>query len=182
MSTSSTPATGSNAIPLENPQCENKLPSLNVSKIPSSAFISDSYFLQCTPEAKNHAIIISIKEESPADVNAVTRSKAKANQSTSKVEKEPPHLIEPPPKSPEPAMKKSPAFSYESKAAAPDATRQVYKIILDMTVPHLTVSDLLAISPELQKEAVEHCHMHRVPVPTTSISANTIISTSPPSS
>ncbi|KAG2071679.1 hypothetical protein BDR04DRAFT_1154144 [Suillus decipiens] len=123
MSTSSTPATGSNAIPLENPQCKNKLPSSNVSEIPSSAFILDSYFLQCTPEAENHAVIILIEEEGPADVNAVTRSKAKANQSMSEVEKEPPHLIEPLPKSPEPAIKRSPALSYESKAATPDATQ-----------------------------------------------------------
>ncbi|KAG2050219.1 hypothetical protein BDR06DRAFT_892195, partial [Suillus hirtellus] len=49
-------------------------------------------------------------------------------------------------------------------------------------VPHITVTDLLAISPELRKEAVDHCRTHRVPTPTTALSTNTITSnsTSPP--
>jgi hypothetical protein len=46
--------------------------------------------------------------------------------------------------------------------------------MLEMVVPNITVSDLLAVSLELQKEAVDHCRMHRVPVPTTAVSVNTL--------
>lgn len=60
------------------------------------------------------------------------------------------------------------------------AIQCVFKGILEMTVPHLTVADLLAISPKLRKEAVDHCHMHRVPVPATALLAISLSPTVPP--
>lgn len=59
--------------------------------------------------------------------------------------------------------KKTPAFTYKSKAASPEMTQYVYHTILDIVVPNLTVADLLAISPDLCQEAIEHCHIQRVP-------------------
>jgi len=41
-----------------------------------------------------------------------------------------------------------------------------------MMVPNLTVSDLLAISPDLRREAVEHCRMQRKPTPSSAVSAS----------
>jgi hypothetical protein len=76
-------------------------------------------------------------------------------------------------------LKKPPAFTYESKAAAPDAVQYIFKNILDVMVPHITVVDLLTISPKLHKEAVEHCCTHRVPMPTTTLSTNIAVSFPP---
>ncbi|KAG0695664.1 hypothetical protein DFH29DRAFT_1005244 [Suillus ampliporus] len=157
-------------------------------EIPSSAFISESYFLQCTPIAENHAIVVTVEEEEDeqaGEVLAITRSKAKNTQSTENTPKEvPTQTPTPPPQSTKvirAETMKAPKFKYESKAAVPNATQHVYRSILDMVVPHLTVSDLLTISPELRKEAVEHCHMHRVPAATTFPPANTFTtSTIPP--
>lgn len=185
MTTLPTPATGSNAIPVDTSPRETTPQSSKTSEIPSSAFISESYFLQCDLVAENHAIIATVEEESketPTDVNAITRSKAKGSPVTSdsKEDPSPPPLIEVTPKPPNIVAKRPPSFSYESKAAAPDAIHRIYKSILDIMVPHVTVSDLLAISPELRKEAVEHCRTHRVPAPTTAVSTNALASTIPP--
>ncbi|KAG2741546.1 hypothetical protein P692DRAFT_20705958, partial [Suillus brevipes Sb2] len=130
-----------------------------------------SYFLQCVPVTENHAVVVTVEEERDAqegEVLAVTRSKAKA---ALPIENEPqthtPHpVITPPSKSaasPIVENPKPPAFRYESKATAPDSVHRVFKTILETVVPHLTISDLLAISPELRKDAVEHCRTHRVP-------------------
>lgn len=185
---STTPATGSNAIPVNNTRQEpTQQPP---SDIPSTAFISESYFLQCEPVVENHAIVTvenSSDEDYQSDANAVTRSKAKASSSSphkTNPESEstkplPNRLIEADPKSPAAESKKPPAFTYESKAALPDAIQRVFKGILDITVPHLTVADLLAISPELRKETVEHCRTHRVPASTTAISTNASVSLPP---
>ncbi|KAG2072452.1 hypothetical protein BDR04DRAFT_1117035 [Suillus decipiens] len=178
--TSPTPATGSNAIPIDKNRRDTMTqPS---TEIPSSAFISDSYFLQCAPVAGNHVVMATKDEKKKADVNAITRSKAKENPipSESKDDLSPSPLIEAAPEPLDSAMKKPPAFSYESKAAAPDATQRIYKTILNMMVPHITVSDLLAISPELRKKAVEHCCTHRVPTSNMTLSASALASSIPP--
>jgi hypothetical protein len=75
MPTSPTPATGSNAIPVNTSQCKGTFSTLT--KIPSSAFISESYFLGCIPIPKNHAVVVTIKEEQKSEVLAITRSKMK---------------------------------------------------------------------------------------------------------
>jgi len=146
-------------------------------EIPSSAFISESYFLQCELVVENHAIVVNIEDSSdeesnyPLDVNAVTRSKAKAS-SSAMPETDPAADTTKAPPSVE--TKKPPAFTYKSKAASPDAVQRVFKGILEVTVPNITVADLLAISPELRKEAVEHCRTHRVPAPATILSTNAL--------
>ncbi|KIK33154.1 hypothetical protein CY34DRAFT_29325, partial [Suillus luteus UH-Slu-Lm8-n1] len=131
-----------------------------------------SYFLQCVPVTENHAVVVTVEEERDAqegEVLAVTRSKAKAMSPIELNEPQthaPQPIVTPPSKHAESTTTenpKSPAFRYESKAAAPDSAQRVFKTILETVVPHLTISDLLAISPELRKEAVEHCHTHRVP-------------------
>jgi hypothetical protein len=154
-----TPATGSNAIPVDSPRRESTPQPISSAEVPSSAFISDSYFLQCVPVVENHAIVVTMEEDSSeeleGDVNTVTQSKAKASsngETMSKPDRMTPtssRLIKAPPAVPAPETKKPPAFTYESKAATPDTVQRVFKGILDITVPHLTVADLLAISPEL---------------------------------
>ncbi|KAG2738177.1 hypothetical protein P692DRAFT_20654483, partial [Suillus brevipes Sb2] len=52
---------------------------------------------------------------------------------------------------------KAPAYVYESKAAS-----RIYQSMLNTPVPNITIADLLAISPDLRREAVEHCRTHRV--------------------
>jgi hypothetical protein len=144
-------------------------------EIPTTTFISESYFLQCEPVVENHVIVTvedSSDEDYQSDINAVTRSKAKASAPTEsesdsnpkllKVPQAHPPTIEPALKYPAVESKKPPAFTYESKATNPDAIQRVFKGILDVTIPNITVVDLLAISPELRKEVVEHCHMHQV--------------------
>jgi hypothetical protein len=157
-----TPATGSNTIPVDSQRRENTPQTVPSAEVPSSAFISDSYFLQCVPVVENHAIVVTMEEDTSEElggnVNAVTRSKAKASnneETMPKPERKTPsssRLIEALPAAPAPETKKPPAFTYESKAATPDAIQRVFKGILDITVPHLTVADLLAISPELRKK------------------------------
>ncbi|KAJ8579729.1 hypothetical protein M405DRAFT_870035 [Rhizopogon salebrosus TDB-379] len=71
--------------------------------------------------------------------------------------------------------KKTPAFIYESKAATPDAASRIYQNMLNTAVPNVTISDLLAISPDLRREAVDHCRTHRIanPMPAVSMAALT---------
>ncbi|OAX30566.1 hypothetical protein K503DRAFT_820771 [Rhizopogon vinicolor AM-OR11-026] len=58
--------------------------------------------------------------------------------------------------------KKIPAFTYESKAATPDAASCIYQNMLTTAIPNVTISDLLAISPDLHRKAVEHYHVHQI--------------------
>ncbi|KAG2074255.1 hypothetical protein BDR04DRAFT_1115775 [Suillus decipiens] len=154
-------------------------PSSNYQSNPTCFFCGGPH---CAPVAGNHVVMTTKDEKKKADVNAIMRSKAKENPipSKSKDDLSPSPLIEAAPEPLDSAMKKPPAFSYESKAAAPDATQCIYKTILNMMVPHITVSDLLAISPELRKEAVEHCRTHRVPTSNTTLSASALASSIPP--
>ena len=59
--------------------------------------------------------------------------------------------------------KKTPAYTYESKAANPHAVKQMLNQLLNAIVPSITVSDLLAISPDLRREVVEFSHTHCIP-------------------
>jgi hypothetical protein len=166
-----TPATGANSTPINTTRMDPS-PQLST-EIPTTTFISESYFLQCEPVVENHIIVTvqdSSDEDYQSDINAVTRSKAKASAPTEsesdsnpklpKVPQAHPPAIEPALKYPAVESKKPPVFTYESKAANPDAIQHVFKGILDVTIPNITVADLLAISPELRKEAVEHCRTH----------------------
>jgi hypothetical protein len=117
-------------------------------EIPSSAFILESYFLQCELVIENHAVVVNIEDSSdeesnyPLDINAVTRSKAKASSSATP-EADPASDMTKAPPSVE--SKKPPAFTYKSKAASPDAVQRVFKGILEVTVPNITVADLLPL-------------------------------------
>jgi hypothetical protein len=136
--------------------------------------------------AETHAIAVTIEEEEEsANVLAVTRSKTKEKKVVTDHDPQPIHSAnEPSPKNVDKQLvrlddKKTPAFTYESKAASPDATQRVYRNILDMVVPNLTVADLLAISPELRRETIEHCRTQRIPTPTSVVSASLTNSTPP---
>ena len=67
--------------------------------------------------------------------------------------------------------KKTPVYTYKSKAANPHAVKQMLTRLLDAIVPSIAVSDLLAISPDLRREVVEFSRTHCIP---TSISAPAI--------
>ncbi|KAG2087281.1 uncharacterized protein F5147DRAFT_659007 [Suillus discolor] len=155
--------------------------------IPSSAFISESYFLQCIQVAENHATVTMVEDDdSGADALAITRSKAKnavldnadaglsqkklkeatSTSSDTRVQSQT-HSIEVLiPKAP---PKKTPAYVYESKAATPDAASCIYQNMLSTIIPNITVADLLA-----------HCRMHRVSTPSSATTLTTAASTPPP--
>ncbi|KAG1814288.1 uncharacterized protein BJ212DRAFT_1300607 [Suillus subaureus] len=54
------------------------------------------------------------------------------------------------------SKKAPPSFASESKVANHDRTKRTFHNVLDLIIPNVTVSDLLAVSPELRKEVVEH--------------------------
>ena len=58
-----------------------------------------------------------------------------------------------------------PTFTYESKAANPDAHHQIYNRIASTIVPNITVADLLSLSGELRREVVDNAHTQCVPNP-----------------
>ncbi|KAG2739335.1 hypothetical protein P692DRAFT_20685966, partial [Suillus brevipes Sb2] len=135
-----------------------------------------SYFLQCEPVTANHAVIMTVEDEEDepmVEALAVTRSKSKAASHSEKgsvsIPAPPPShsvSIPAPSDSTKPAIiepKKEPAFRYESKATSPNAAKRLYEAILNTPIQHITISDLLSISPDLRKEAVEHSRTHRVP-------------------
>ncbi|OJA09148.1 hypothetical protein AZE42_09545 [Rhizopogon vesiculosus] len=163
----SSPATGANLTTPTVDRTRRDSPPHMPATTTSNALISETYFLQCAPIVENHAVVVVIEEEDEepqdAKVFAITHSKSKAVKSVSTV---------PPPRSREETLpqaaaesKKTPAFTYESKAASPDAMQHVYQEILNIVVPSVTVADLLAISTDLHKEAVEHCQAHCIPAP-----------------
>ncbi|KAG2737480.1 hypothetical protein P692DRAFT_20686364, partial [Suillus brevipes Sb2] len=140
-----TPATGANLTP----QADNARYSTNTPSATSSAFISETYFLQCEPVVENHAVVVTVEEDSDEehakDVLAITRSKAKAASlppSDDKKESATPSraLIttdttrssQPSRVSNVPPTQKTPAYTYESKAASPESTQRVYHNILNM--------------------------------------------------
>ncbi|KAG1811602.1 hypothetical protein EV424DRAFT_1349620 [Suillus variegatus] len=182
-----TPATGANLITIGEKSQHN---GTSTSNVPSSAFISESYFLQCVPMAENHAVVITMEEEEDPvetpEVLAITRSMSKvlaAEQESSKTNAPSTHDITPStlPSSITSVQTKRtpPAFTYESKAASPETARRVFKSVLEMMVPNLTISDLLAISPDLRKEAVEYCKVQRVPTPRVSLTTNVVTTPAP---
>ncbi|KAL4079736.1 hypothetical protein J3A83DRAFT_4185699 [Scleroderma citrinum] len=106
-----------------------------------------TYLFQCIPIAKNNALITEIEEE--VDVCAITSSKAKAkensNANTNLLDK---HVL---------------AYTYESKAMNPTATKQMFTKMLDVIIPSIMVGNLLTISPDLQKEAVNYACTQCIP-------------------
>ena len=129
---------------------------------------SASFIIQCLPLVENNAIIIEADED--AEVHAITRSKAKEKDpsmsqreeadSTQKKEGGEKSGVsksqERPQEKTSPSDKRVPAYTYESKATNPITTKQTFSKILDAIVPSITVGDLLAISPDLRKEAVDY--------------------------
>jgi len=169
--------------------------------IPSSAFISESYFLQCIQVAENHAMVRTIEDDdSGADALAITRSKAKnavldnidagpsqkklkeANSTTSdtRAQSQTRSIEDLIPDTPAVPPKKTPAYVYESKAATPDAASCIYQNMLSPIVPNIMVTDLLAVSPDLKREAVEHCCMHWVSTHSSTTTLATTVSVPPP--
>ena len=71
--------------------------------------------------------------------------------------------------------KQTPAYTYESKATNPITTKEMFSKILEVIVPSITVGDLLAISPDLWKEAVEYTHTHHVPALTAANELSTAV-------
>ena len=133
-----------------------------------------SFVFQCAPITENNAVIIDADED--VEVHAITRSKAKEKE-TSKSSQENAHKKEGGeradlPKNQEWSKedsalsvpdKQTPAYTYELKATNPIATKETFSKILEIIVPSITVGDLLAISPDLWKEAVEYTRTHHVP-------------------
>ena len=72
--------------------------------------------------------------------------------------------------------KHAPTYTYESKAMNPAITKQTFSKILDVIVPSITVGDLLAISPDIRKEAVDYARTHCIP----SFAATNELSVCPP--
>ncbi|KAG2055736.1 hypothetical protein BDR06DRAFT_311334 [Suillus hirtellus] len=75
----SMPATGANSISLDNPRREPTSQPVS-SDIPGSAFITESFFLQCEPVTLNHTVIVMVEDEEDqreVETLAVTRSKSK---------------------------------------------------------------------------------------------------------
>ena len=120
-------------------------------------------FVSCIP-APEPVISAVVQEEdmdddTPVTAFATTRSKAKEKtllEATSKSTPVDPPSVQIP--------KKSPAFTYESKAIIPEALKIVKQKILDAVIPGITVAELMSISPELRKETMEHCKTQRIPV------------------
>ena len=146
---------------------------------------SATYIFQCMPIVENNAVIMEMDEE--ADICAMTRSKAKAKESSNvKQEKgdsaQKKGIGKPcehtPNGSPSASSldKRAPAYTYESKAMNPAITKQTFSKILNVIVPSITVSDLIAISPDIRKEAVNYACMQRIP----SFTATNELSVSPP--
>jgi len=122
-----------------------------------------TYVFQCVPIVENNTVITEVEDE--ADVCAITRSKAKAKEnsdseqgkgdSTKKGEDVAKSHERVPGNDPSSSLdRRTPAYTYESKAMNPAVTKQTFSKVLDVIVPSITVSDLLAISPDLRKEAV----------------------------
>ena len=137
------------------------------------------------PIVENNAVIMEVEEE--ADICAMTRSKAKAEESSNvKQEKGDSAQKEGMGKPCECAPNNSasassldrhaPAYTYESKAMTPAITKQTFSKILDIIVPSIMVSDLLAISPDIQKEAVDYARTQHIP----SFTATNELSVCPP--
>jgi hypothetical protein len=107
---------------------------------------------------ENHAVVVTVEDEDDEQsaALAITWSKAKAVHT---LEEAPSETIssQTPAQTPAseairletPDLKRTPAFRYESKAVTPDAAKHVYEAILNTPLPHLTISDLLSISPDL---------------------------------
>ncbi|KIM52198.1 hypothetical protein SCLCIDRAFT_32849 [Scleroderma citrinum Foug A] len=146
---------------------------------------SATYIFQCMPVVENNTVIMEVEEE--VDICAMTRSKAKAKESSS-VEREKgdsaqkegmgnPCECTPNDSAAASSLdKRVPAYTYESKAINPAITKQTFSKILNVIVPSITVGDLLAISSDIRKEAVNYAHTQCIP----SLAATNELSVCPP--
>jgi hypothetical protein len=139
-------------------------------------------------------------DDSGADALAITRSKAKnavldnidagpsqkklkeANSTTSdtQAQSQTRSIEDLIPDTPAIPPKKTPMYVYKSKAATPDAASCIYQNMLSTIVPNIMVTDLLAVSPDLQREAVEHCRTHWVSTHSSATTLTTTVSVPPP--
>ncbi|KAG0692915.1 hypothetical protein DFH29DRAFT_881918 [Suillus ampliporus] len=122
-----------------------------------------NWWQPASARAKAPAPAPSAKDKAPALPPTLPVNRAKCAP-------EPPKPIE------NQLAQKTPAYTYKSKAASPEATQRIYQHLLNMVVPNLTISNLLAISPDLRHEAVDHCHTQHIPSPPSAMSANAIAS------
>ena len=118
-----------------------------------------------------------IEASEGAGVHAITRSKAKENNSresqrekADSIQKKEgggksgiPNSQGPFQENTSPSDKRTPAYTYESKATNLVTTKQTFARILDAIIPSITVGDLLAISPDLRREAVDYAQTHHIP-------------------
>ncbi|KAG1842885.1 hypothetical protein DFJ58DRAFT_844540 [Suillus subalutaceus] len=160
----------------------------------ASAFISESYFLQCTQIAENHAMVTTIKDDDlGADTLAITHSKAKnvvldsedtapsqekskeatSSSSSSHAHKQTCSIEILPLDVPLAPPKKTPAYVYKSKAAVPDAASCIYQSMLNTAIPNVTIADLLAGS-------CRTLQTHRVSPPLSATTLTAAIPVPPP--
>ena len=107
----------------------------------------DAFLFHCGPVADNNAVVVETIDDE-ADILAITRSKTCAARSdlpksTKSKDTKPNLLVVQSP------LKPMPAYTYESKAATPNAAKQIHQAILSTSIPHISVADLLPISLDL---------------------------------
>ena len=122
-------------------------------------------FISCTL-APEIIILAVIQEEendgAPVKTFATTRSKAQEARTMPEATHEASSIVHP--SVPLPLPKKNPAYTYESKAILPEVLKVVKQRILEAVIPGIMIAELMSISPELQKETMEHCKTQRIPV------------------
>ncbi|KIM49979.1 hypothetical protein SCLCIDRAFT_34838 [Scleroderma citrinum Foug A] len=162
----------SDVLPTPSTFRHDPLPHISSTTYAANDPDSATYIFQCMPIVENNAVIMEVEEE--ADVCAMMRSKVKAKES-SNVEREKgdsaqkegmgkPHEHTPNDSPSASSLDKcAPAYTYKSKAMNPPITKQTFSKILNVIVPSIMVSDLLAISPDIRKEAVDYARMQHIP-------------------
>ena len=127
-----------------------------------------------SPDQRGEPVITASKD---VGVHVITRSKAKENDSRESQREEAdsiqkkegggksgiPKSQGPFQENTFPSNKCTPAYTYESKATNPVTTKQTFARILNAIVLSITIGDLLAISPDLRREAVDYARTHRIP-------------------
>ena len=151
-------ATMSDVSPSPSTFRHDPLPHISSTTYAANDPDSATYIFQCMPIVENNTVIMEVEEE--VDICAMTRSKAKAKES-SNVEREkgdsaqkegmgkPCECAPNDSASASSLDKRAPTYTYKSKAMNPAITKQTFSKILNVIVPSITVGDLLAISPDI---------------------------------